>query len=665
MRYDFTKEQIQSFDQSQIPEWIMTLGNGGYASGSVFNSSFRHHHGYLVASKKPPIERYLTLVRTEERITIGADTYSTASQVLKSKSFNGHQYLERFVFSGVPMYTYVIKDMVFEKTIAPRYGLNTVAIHYEIINGRNPSKLAISPAINFRPHGEITEPQNHHYTLENTENQVTIIPMNDPDFKLVMHYSSGVFDDRFSKVVSEVIHQFDDATGDARMDSYSIPFEIKLELKAHEHRIFDMIVTTDELPSLGAEEIIDAYLTRQSDLVLEAGYEDDFVKNLVIASDQFIAYRKSTNSKTILAGLPWFTDWGRDTMIAFSGLCLSTKRFEEAKSILKSFSLYEKNGLIPNMFPDDGQLPLYNTVDASLWYFHAIHQYYQATNDELFVINELYPVLKRIVSAYEFGTDFSIKMDSDGLILAGSGLDQVTWMDVRINGVVVTPRHGKPVEINALWYNALCIMNQYAKLTKEDSTHYEALSNRVKTAFLMNFYNPDTNCLYDVIEPNDPSIRPNQIYAMALDYPLIDQELSQKILLTIKRELLDVYGLRTLSVHDPRFKPIYEGPIENRDFAYHMGTVWPFLLGGYLDGYLYAYDYSKEALLYAQEICLRFIKHMHEYSLNGIAEIFDGLNGRISRGCHTQAWSVGEILRIYTKYKLYDLSKKDDSNAFR
>ena len=658
MRYDFSKEQIQSFNLSDNPEWVMTLGNGGYSSGSVLNSAFRHHHGYLIVSKIPPIERFLTLVRTEERIQIGADSYQTSAQVCKDKTYDGQQFLERFVFTGVPTYTYVIKDIVIEKTISPLYGSNTLAIHYDIINGRNASKIAISPLLNLRSHGDVTLPNDSDYSVINTDDIITIFLKKDQSFKIKMRYSTGVFDDRFSHTIQDVVHTFDLSTGDNRFDSYHRPFEIKHVLMPHEHRTFDLIVTAEELPQIDALSIIESYKNRLHTLINNAGYEDEFTNNLIIAADQFIAYRQSTKSQTILAGLPWFTDWGRDTMIAFGGLCLSTKRYDDAKSILKSFALYERNGLIPNMFPDDGQEPLYNTVDASLWYFQAIHQYYQATNDQAFVINELYPVLKKIIYAYEHGTDFSIKMDRDGLIHAGSGLDQVTWMDVRINGVVVTPRHGKPVEINALWYNALCIMKEYSHLAQDDTLHYEELATSVKTSFLKRFVSQKTSCLLDVVDLDDDSIRPNQVYAASLSYPIIDQELAKIVLKVVEEELLDIYGLRTLSIRDPRFKPIYEGLIEKRDYAYHMGTVWPFLIGGYLDSYLYAYGYSQDALMYAKEICHRFTNHMQEYCINGIAEIFDGHHGMISRGCYTQAWSVGEILRIYTKYKLYDLPKK-------
>lgn len=658
MRYEFTKEELQKLKSTQVPEWVMTLGNGGYSSGTAWNSTYRHHHGYLITSKKPPINRELSLVNTTERLMIYSREYKTLSLNTTDVQYDGHQYLEHFSFDGVPTYTYAIEDVIIDKMIAPVYQSNTIAIHYEITNGRNPLKLAISPMINFRNHGDISNELSHHYQITQNENIVTIAQENN---QLNLFYSLGKIDNRFAKTINHIIHEFDRSTGDDRLDSYAIPFEINLSLKPHEKMELSMIASVDEINVFDAFSVITDYRTRQLNLVKKAGYNDDFSNNLIISADQFISYRQSTNSSTILAGLPWFTDWGRDTMIAFTGLCLSTKRFEEAKTILKSFSLYEKNGLIPNMFPDDGQEPLYNTVDASLWYFQAINEYFKATNDFAFIHKELYPVMKKIITAYELGTDFSIRMDQDGLIQAGSGLDQVTWMDVRINGVVVTPRHGKPVEINALWYNALLIMAEFSLYGKEKPEHYLKLANQVKKSFKAKFINPKTKCLYDVVDPDDESIRPNQIYAMALEYPLLSKNEAKEALKVIESELLDIYGLRTLGKSDSRFKPVYEGPLEKRDFAYHMGTVWPFLLGGYIDAYLYAYESTDEALSYAKQLCLRFLKHMNEHNLNGIAEIFDGLNGQISRGCYTQAWSVGEILRVYTKYELNKVKMREEN----
>lgn len=650
MNYEFSKEQLLTFQSSEVPEWVMTIGNGGYSSGTAWNSTFRHHHGYLITSATPPINRELTLVNTTERIVAQSHEFSTLSQITLDGNYKGHQYLEHFRFDGVPTYTYTVKDVVFEKTIAPIYMSNSVAIHYEITNGRNPLKFAISPVLNFRSHGDVSSPSSHQYQMIESPNQVKVVSGNK---QIIVYHSDGVIDKRFSKQLNNIFHEFDQSTGDKRLDSYSLPFEIKLDLKPHEVFNLSIIASTSEINDFDALSIIYDYKKRHQILINQAGYTNDFVNDLVISADQFICYRQSTKSKTILAGLPWFTDWGRDTMIAFEGLCLATKRFEEASSILKSFAVYEKNGLIPNMFPDGGQEPLYNTVDASLWYFHAIYRYFLATNDLSFIMSDLYPVMKKIIYAYESGTDYSIKMDDDGLITAGSGLDQVTWMDVRINGIVVTPRHGKPVEINALWYNSLLIISEFSIYAKDNPQHYLNLANKVKTAFKNRFFNSETGCLFDVIDKNDASIRPNQIYAMSLEYPLLTKEESKRVLKVVEKELLDIYGLRTLSISDSRFKPVYEGPIEQRDFAYHMGTTWPFLIGGYIDAYLYAYDNSKEALHYAKALCLHFRKHMNEYNLNGIAEIFDGKNGEKSRGCFSQAWSVGEILRVYTKYQLY------------
>jgi predicted glycogen debranching enzyme len=299
------------------------------------------------------------------------------------------------------------------------------------------------------------------------------------------------------------------------------------------------------------------------------------------------------------------------------------------------------------MFPSNNEDPLYNTVDASLWYFYACYKYILYTGDYKFIIDEIMPTLKKIINAYQNGTDFNIHMDSDGLIIAGSNLDQITWMDVRVGDFVVTPRHGKPVEINALWYNALKIMEVLCEYNNEDSTSYSKLALKVKESFNNKYFNNETNCLYDVLDENDPSVRPNQLYAISLPFKILDKEVSKKIVDVCKEELYVKYGIRSLSLNDPRFKPKYEGKLWDRDMAYHMGTSWGFIVGAYIDSYAYVNDYSIESLKELLEVVKHYEKHMNEYCLNGIAEIFDGLAPDKSRGCSNQAWSIGEILRAY------------------
>jgi len=653
MNYVYSREKLNAFERNHLPEWVATSGNGGFSSQSIFNSSFRKQHGYLIISKKPPINRTLILKRTDEIIKIENDIYDLASQKYSHKELKGDQYLESFSYDGIPTYVYQAGSVNLTKTLSPDYGHNTVGIHYSIKVGSKGGTLEIYPLVNDRGHGDVSTIEDLVFDRTIQGHEVMLVPRKDPKTNIFFNISDGIIEPLENDFLTDMFFDFDVSTGDDRTDCSARPFKITLKLKPNAIQELSVVVSTEGMPTKNAKTILSDYRLRQTKLIKTADHRDEFAQKLVIAADQFIAYRQSTEGSTILAGMPWFTDWGRDTMIAYSGLCLSTKRYHEAKSILRSFLKYEKNGLIPNMFPDDGQDPYYNTVDASLWYFQAAKQYTERTRDSVLIREELYPVLKKIIDAYRDGTDFSIGMDKDGLIHAGSGLDQVTWMDVRINGVVVTPRHGKPVEINALWYNALMIMDDFSNRFGMDGSSYRKLANKVKKAFNKRFWNPKTHCLFDVVDDNDASIRPNQLFAVSLAYPVISGPKAKSIVSVATKELLDVYGLRTLSKNDPRFKPIYSGNIESRDFAYHMGTVWPFLLGSYMDAYLRINHNSNAARAFVRSLCLKFNQHLEEGCINGISEIFDGLNGTISRGCYTQAWSVAEILRIWTENQLY------------
>lgn len=348
-------------------------------------------------------------------------------------------------------------------------------------------------------------------------------------------------------------------------------------------------------------------------------------------------------------------------MIAFEGLTLVTKRFSDAREILESFAKYIKNGLVPNVFPDANTEPGYNTVDASLWYFQAVYKYLKYTgdlSDYRFIEEKIYPKLKEIYNAYASKTDFSIGMDSDGLVFAGGGLDQVTWMDVRVGDYVVTPRHGKPVEINALWYNALKIMEDLSKKFGDDNSEYIKLSEKVRESFNNRFWNEEKSCLYDVVDENDDKIRPNQIWAVSLPFSVLDREKEKMIVNTVHKHLYATYGLRSLSFMDKDYKKKYIGKLFDRDCAYHMGTTWGFLIGAFITAYCKVNDYSKESIEKANYMCKVFEDTMRDGCINGIAEIFDGDFASTGRGCYSQAWSVAEVLRAYTQDVMPYLNKK-------
>ncbi len=653
MTYTYDRKAIAAFDRNHLPEWYLADGMGGYAAGAVTNALFRKHQGYLVTSMNPPTDRMLFLAKTEEAVTVnghiadfGAQTYADGH------SRHGDEFLVSFQLDEIAHYGYEALGVRVDKTLAPRYGGDAVAIRYVVTTGDDPAVIAITPFFHCRRHGDAAGKTDPGFDVTAVERVLELHPHANPTLTIRAEAEAGSFEPLLDTYDRGLVFSFDAATGDDRTDSLYRPYRLVVSLSSQSTMDFGLVVSLGAKARESAATIIDDYRERMQGIIAAAVMPDDFSSRLARAADQFIATRRSTGLTTILAGLPWFADWGRDTMIAFEGLTLVTKRFAAAREILLSFARFERHGLIPNMFPDAGSEPLYNTVDASLWYIHAIKRYLDYTGDET-TVKSLFPVIEHIIFAYRNGTDFAIGMDADGLIHAGSGHDQVTWMDVRIDGVVVTPRHGKPVEINALWHNALRIADELSKRLGMRSHGYRNLAGKVKNSFNRRFWNESKQCLYDVVDADDPSIRPNQLFAVSLPYPLLAKDRMKKIVRKATAELLDVYGLRSLAKTDPRFIPEYSGPLRKRDFAYHMGTTWAFLIGTYVDAYLRAYDHSEQAVQQMRTLCLRYERHLREGCIGGVAEIFDGMNGTISRGCSSQAWSVAELLRTYVCNGLY------------
>lgn len=376
--------------------------------------------------------------------------------------------------------------------------------------------------------------------------------------------------------------------------------------------------------------------------------KDDFLGDLLVSGDQFLVHRKSTDSSTLIAGYHWFTDWGRDTMIAMRGLTIATGKQAESKSIIQTFLKYLDQGMLPNRFPDQGEAPEYNTFDATLWLFVVLYEYYEKFKDAAFIA-EVMPTLKEILEFHIQGTRYNIHTTPEGLLFGGEGLAQLTWMDAKVGDYVVTPRQGCPVEINALWYNALQIYTTFAKLLHQSTDQYAALATQVKAAFQTFFIN-DKGYLNDVVIPNeyeDDSIRPNQLYAISLPFDLLDAEQSKNVLQFIEESLYTPYGLRSLNIFSQSFKGIYNGNQWQRDTAYHQGTVWAFLWGEYALAYLKVHDYSSSACQEIREKMKALKRHFYESDcLHGISEIFDGLNPQAGKGCIQQAWSVGMLIKV-------------------
>ncbi len=654
---EFGKGYWRSLDEALRKEWVVTNGLGGYGGSSLVGAHNRKHQGLLIASLHPPVDRFLVLSKIHEELTLGGKTLLLYANRQPGWTTDGYLHLQRMIYDELPTFIYQAEDVYLTKTFALEYGKNTCALGYEIFNGSRACELKLTPLFNWRDHGEVSERADLLFEHSVEDRRIRLIPHKNKEVSISFLFSHGRAVPRQEVYERDMEYVTEIETGMSAIDNHFTPYDILLSLKPYEKLKLSVICTIDEdglqdYARRDAFDMIHGARERIRGLKARAGYQDKLAEALVQAADQFIVARQSTGLKTVLAGLPWFADWGRDTMIALTGLTLSTKRFDDCKEILKTFALYVKNGLVPNMFPDRGQEPLYNTVDASLWYFYAVERYltYSKSREALdFIRQEIYPCLKEIIAAYQKGTDFSIHMDSDGLIHAGSGLDQVTWMDVRVNDWVVTPRHGKPVEINALWYNALRVMEELAGRFNEDAKPYGHLAERVKEAFNQKFWNEESGCLYDVVDEKDGKIRPNQIWAVSLPHTMLPREKEIKVVETVYAHLYATYGLRSLSPLDPEYKGVYKGRLMARDGAYHQGTVWAFPLGGFISAYTKVHNHSPESVAMARRLLEPISDHLRDGCLGSVAEIFDGNEPIVPRGCYAQAWSVGEILRALTE----------------
>lgn len=657
--YHLNKDALTPMSAGVQKEWVLTNGIGGYAGSSVTGAHARKHHGYLIASLHPPVERFVILskineclIRSSEKIDFTVEQYLAGDGSTAYRE--GIEYLNSFTYDGLVHFTTKAPEFTMTKTLAFEHGKNTIAVSYDIQNDGDAATLVLTPLFNYRVHHEASTVDTLKFDTTYEQPEIRLVPQQNKDVTIRLFTDDGTVVPCEEKYTTGMQLQKElDVESDALDDNYT-PYQIEFPLDAGCRKKISIVCTIEDVYEKDAFATAAAEMARFDALEKKAGYHDELAETLTIAADHFLAYRQSTGLMTVLAGLPWFTDWGRDTMIALTGLTLSTGRYQDARDILTTFARYVHHGMVPNMFPDEGTAPLYNTADASMWYFYAVGKYLDYTGtpeDYAFVQETIYPKLKEIIAAYEHGTDFSIYMEEDGLIHAGSGLDQVTWMDVRVGDWVATPRHGKPVEINALWYHALCLMEEWATRFGEDGSHYAALAAHAKKSFAKEFWNEKDGCLYDVVDglEGDATLRPNQIYAVSLPHRMLDADKEKKIVDKVYEKLYAKTGLRSLSPDDKEYHPTYEGCLDKRDHAYHQGTSWGFLLGGFLTAYVHVYGTSKEVIKQADAMLDATREQFYHGCIGSIAEIFDGDEPHTSRGCYAQAWSVGEILRAYTE----------------
>ena len=662
--YQYTQKDWTTFKEGIKREWAVTNGIGGYAGSSMIGAHSRTHQGYLIASLHAPIERYLVFSKINETVTVGTRTVSfeTSQHRASGKTVytEGQKFLTSFIYDGSVHYTYETDNFSFEKHITLKRNANVCAVAYELTAGDSDCTFTLTPLFNYREHSESSTPDTLKFETFTEDRTFYLVPEKNKDIAIRFQTSEGTFSERETVYDIDMQLQIEVDLETDGIDCHYCPVDLSIAVPANTTKKVSILCSIGDVnerpaPVSGTEafSILEENARCHAELFEKAGYHDSFANQLVLASDQFLTYRESTKMMTVLAGLPWFTDWGRDTMIAFTGLTLCTKRFKEAEEILLTFARYIRHGIVPNMFPDDNMPPLYNTVDASLWYFYAVYQYLHynpAAEAEAFVKEQIFPHLKEIISAYEKGTDFSIYMEDDGLIHAGSGLDQITWMDVRVGDWVATPRHGKPVEINALWYNALRIMESLCEKFDEDASAYRTRAEQVKESFNAKFWDSANQCLFDVVDGDEPDdhIRPNQVYAVSLPFSLLPEEQEKAVVALVEKELFVGCGLRSLAPDHPDYHGIYCGALAKRDAAYHQGTAWGFLLGGFFSAYMKVNHHSSSAAANAVRMLEPVRKHLTDSGCIGsISEIFDGDAPHNPRGCYAQAWSVGEVLRCY------------------
>ena len=626
-------------------EWLETNGAGGYASSTVCGINTRRYHGLLVAATNPPVGRVVLLSKLDERITVGDKTFDlAANQFPGAVHPQGFQYLRSFERGLFPVFEYVAGAVRIRKTIAAIHGENTTVIIYELMESSDDVTLELRPFIAGR---------DYH----------ALVHANDAIHRDAA-FDDGVFAQQPYPDLPTLFIGTPNSDFRPAPDWY-FRFEYAVEqergLEAHEDLFTPGMISCalprgSKLALIASVEnphgrdgvmLFEAERRRREAIIDAAPIASRFGRALTLAADQFIV-RRGIDRTTIIAGYHWFTDWGRDTMIALPGLCLTTGRFDDARRILLAFAECVSEGMLPNRFPDGGEAPEYNTADATLWFFIAARRYLDASGDEAFVRDTLLPVLRDIVAWHQRSTRHNIHVDDDGLLVAGSEGDQLTWMDAKIGDWVVTPRHGKAVEINALWFSALTILSGLEERfgsSAVSSTHASAAA-RVRARFRDVFWNDDRGCLFDVIrgEERDASIRPNQIFAISLPHPLLDGDDAERVLRVVGEHLLTPRGLRSLSPHDPHFVGIYTGGPRERDAAYHQGTVWSWLLGPYITALVRVR--GDAGVAEGRRILKAFEPHLDEACIGTISEIFDGSYPHSPRGCAAQAWSVGEILRV-------------------
>ena len=645
----FGEEICSNLQPAVQREWLETNGLGGFASSTIVGLNTRRYHGLLVAAVKPPVGRFVLLSKFEETLFVDGQRHELSTNRYPGVVHpQGFRYLKQFRLNPFPEFTYEVNGVEIRKSVFMVHGENTTVVQYEMKvrdHRKKPTvQLELRPLIAFRDYHNTTHENGAlNPALELSDGLVAVAPYQGLPTLFIGHnaaelvnagswYRNFEYDTERERGLDFVEDLF---------NPYMLRFDLSADPTAN-------VIASTEAHGAGEIRIFRAAeIKRRKVIEHSAPKHDALLEALTVATEHYIVSRGT--QKTVIAGYHWFSDWGRDTMIALTGLTLPTGRFDVARSILQAFARHVDRGMLPNRFPDAGEQPEYNTVDATLWFFEAIRAYTAYTGDYDFVRDELYAVLNDIISWHVKGTRYNIKVDPSGLLSSGEAGVQLTWMDAKVGDWVVTPRRGKPVEIQALWYNALCIMEDLARRFGDEAgqKRYRTMAALTHWSFNRLFWNEKEGCLYDVINggPPDPSIRPNQIFAISLQHQVLSQERARLVVEKVREHLLTPYGLRSLSPGDRQYRGQYKGGPTERDGAYHQGTIWPWLIGPFVSAYLRANGRNEATVRQAEEWILPLARYMQDEGVGHIPEIFSGDAPHQPAGCVAQAWSDAELLR--------------------
>ena len=668
----FTKEDL-NLENGLKKEWLLTNGLGGFASSTIIGANTRKYHGLFIAPLTPPARRYLILSKLDESIKIGDNTYDLYTNVGENYISQGYKYQISFEKDYFPTYTYKVEDVEISKTICMEQGKEVMGVYYRIKNCNKPSKLTIAPIVNFRDFHTMST--NHIFNVKQIikGTKVKLEIDGKADFPVYLNLSEGRYIKHENNIFKDMFYIEEEKRGFYPKENHSVIGVYEIDLAPNEEKDISFVCGFEEnIEEVNLVDVLKKEIKRIDNLIKSSELlqqenripkeQTEFIKDLVRSTDQFIVYRPSFALHTVIAGYPWFLDWGRDSLIAFEGLLLKTKRYDIAREIILTMIRDIKFGLVPNGYSGFDNRPLYNSVDSSLLLCEQIQKYINYTGDYDFIKERVYEKLERVIENYIKGIDIdnnNIYLDEDYLISSGTENTQNTWMDAKYGDLAATPRNGKAVEINSLWYNSLMIMADLTEKIgdKENIKKYKDLAKKCKKSFNEKFYNSRRKCLYDVI--GDDKVRPNQLFALSLTYPIIEpnSEKAYNILNVIEKKLLNNYGLKSLAKGEPNYIDVYEGDSFKRDMSYHQGITWVWLLGLYYDSLKNMIKFEKRKTYktklqeklneFVEKTTKTFKKEINQRGCVGsIAEIYDSTKPYEPKGTIAQAWSVAEILRI-------------------